>query len=77
MGAVPAVPVTRTVKGATPVLHLTERTVPLNVAVQPAGTLPALNVTVPANPLIGVTATVDVPVIVASVVIAGADRLKS
>jgi hypothetical protein len=77
LGAVPVVPVTRTLNGATPVEQLTERTAPENDAVQPAGTVPAAYVTVPANPLIGVRATVDVPATVASVVIAGADRLKS
>jgi hypothetical protein len=77
LGAVPVVPVTRTLKGATPVVQLTERTAPENDAVQPAGTVPAVNVTVPVNPLIGVTVTVEVPATVARVVIAGADRLKS
>jgi hypothetical protein len=76
-GAVPVVPVTSTVNGATPVVQLTERTAPLNEAVQPAGTVPAVNVTVPENPLIGVTVTVDVPATVASVVIAGAESEKS
>ncbi len=77
LGAVPVVPVTSTLNGATPVVQLTERTAPLNAAVQPAGTVPAVNVTVPVNPLIGVTATVEVPVTVARVVMAGADKLKS
>jgi hypothetical protein len=76
-GAVPVVPVTPTVKGATPVEQVTDRTAPLNDAVQPAGTVPAVNVTVPENPLIGVTVTVDVPATVASVVIAGAESEKS
>jgi hypothetical protein len=58
-------------------VQLAERTAPLNDAVQPAGTLPAVNVTVPPNPLIDVTVTVDVPVTVARVVIPGADREKS
>jgi len=75
--AVPVVPVTRTLKGATPVEHVTDNTAPLNMAVQPAGTAPAENVTVPVNPFMGVTVTVEVPATVASVVIAGADRLKS
>ncbi len=70
-------PVTATLKGATPVEQVTDITATLNVAVQPAGTVPAENVTVPVNPLIGVIVTVDVPAKVASVVIAGADRLKS
>jgi hypothetical protein len=56
---------------------VTANTVPLNVAVQPAGTVPAVNVTVPVNPLIAVTVTVEVPATVASVVMAGADREKS
>jgi hypothetical protein len=77
LGAVPVVPVTTTLKGATPVEQVTDNTATLNVAVQPAGTVPAENVTVPVNPLIGVIVTVDVPAKVASVVIAGADRLKS
>jgi hypothetical protein len=77
LGAVPVVPVTRTPKGATPVVQLTERTAPENDAVHPAGTVPAANVTVPVNPLIAVTLTVDVPATVANVVIAGADKLKS
>ncbi len=76
-GAVPVVPVTTTLNGATPVVQLTERTAPLNDAVQPAGTEPAVKVTVPANPLIGVTVTVEVPVTVASVVMAGAESEKS
>jgi hypothetical protein len=76
-GAVPVVPVTTTLNGATPVEHVTDNTAPENDAVQPAGTAPAVKVTVPPNPLIGVTVTVDVPVTVARVVIVGADRLKS
>jgi hypothetical protein len=77
LGAVPVVPVTTTLNGATPVVQLTERTGPLIEAVHPAGTAPAENVTVPAKPLIGVTVTVEVPETVASVVIAGADNEKS
>ncbi len=76
-GAVPVVPVTTTLKGATPVVQLTERTAPEKDPVQPTGTVPAVNVTVPAKPLIGVTATVEVPVTVASVAMAGADSEKS
>ena len=76
-GAVPVVPATSTLNGATPVVQLTERTAPLNAAAQPVGTVPAMKATVPVNPLIGVRATVDVPVTVARVVIAGADKLKS
>ncbi len=77
LGAVPVVPVTSTLNGATPVEHVTDRTAPLKEAAQPAGTVPAVNVTVPVNPLIGVTVTVDVPATVARVVIEGADKVKS
>ena len=76
-GTVPVVPVTTTVNGATPVEQVTERMVPLKDAEQPAGTVPATNVTVPPNPLIGVTVTVEVPGTVARVVMAVADREKS
>jgi hypothetical protein len=69
--------VTITLKGATPVEQVTDKTAPLNDVVQPAGTVPAENVTVPAKLLIDVTVTVEVPAKVARVVIAGADRLKS
>jgi hypothetical protein len=72
---VPVVPVTVTLNGATPVVQLTDRTAPEKDAVQPAGTVPAVNVTVPLKLLIGVTATVEVPATVARVVMAGADRL--
>jgi hypothetical protein len=71
------VPVATTLKGATPVEQVTERTTPLKDAVQPTGTVPAPKVTVPAKPLIGVTVAVDVPATVARVVMAGAERLKS
>jgi len=74
---VPVVPVTVTENGATPVEHVTDKTAPVKLALQPAGTVPALKVTVPENPLIGVTVTVDVPATVARVVIAGADKEKS
>jgi hypothetical protein len=77
LGAVPVIPVTTTLNGATPVVQLTESTAPENEAVQPAGTVPAVNVTVPVNPLIGVTVRVEVPVTVASVVMAGAESEKS
>ena len=77
MGAVPVVPVTVTLNGTTPVEHVTDNTATLKEAVQPAGTVPALNVTVPAKPLIAVTVTVELPDTVARVVIEGADRLKS
>jgi hypothetical protein len=59
------------------VVQLTDRTAALKDAVQPAGTVPAVKVTVPAKPLIGVTVTVEVPATVARVVIAGADSEKS
>ena len=77
LGAVPVVPVTRTLNGATPVAQVTDNTAPANEAAQPAGTAPAAKVTMPTNPLIGVTVTVEVPATVARVVIAGADREKS
>jgi hypothetical protein len=70
-------PVTSTLNEGTPVVQLTERTAPENDAVQPTGTVPAVKVTVPANPLIGVTVTVEVPATVARVVTAGADNEKS
>jgi hypothetical protein len=75
LGAVPVVPVATTLNGATPVEHVTDNTAPEKLAVQPAGTVPAVKVTVPAKLLIGVTATVEVPATVARVVMAGADRL--
>ena len=67
----PLVPVTGTVNGATPVAQVTDKTAPENPAVQPEGTAPAVKVTTPENPLIEVTATVEVPATVARVVIAG------
>ena len=70
-------PVTTTLKGATPVEQVTDSKAPVNNALQPLGILPAVNVTVPPNPLIGVTVTVDVPATVARVVIAGAESEKS
>jgi hypothetical protein len=77
LGAVPVVPVTVTVKGATPVEQVTDNTAPENDALQPAGTVPAVKVTAPAKPWIGVIVTVEVPATVARVVIAGADNEKS
>ena len=77
LGAVPVVPVTSTLNGATPVAQLTDRRALLNDAVQPVGTVPAVNVTVPVNPLIGETMTVEVPATVARVVMGGADSEKS
>ena len=56
---------------------MSDNTAPEKLAVQPAGTVPAENVTTPANPLIEVTVTVEVPATVARVVMAGADREKS
>jgi hypothetical protein len=68
-GAVPVVPVTGTVNEATPVAQVTDRTAPVNEAVQPEGTAPAENVTDPANPLIAVATQLAVPGTVARVVI--------
>ena len=76
-GALPVVPVTGTVNGATPLAQVTERTAPVNAAEQPEGTAPAANVTVPENALIGVTATVEMPATVARVVIWGPAIEKS
>jgi hypothetical protein len=76
-GAVPVVPVTGTLNGATPVAQLTDKTLPVNEAVQPEGTAPATRVTVPENPLIGVTVTVEVPAKVANAVIPGPAIEKS
>ena len=73
----PLVPVTVTENGATPVAHVTERTAPVKLALQPTGTVPAEKLTVPVKPLIGVIVTVEVPAMVATVVIAGADNEKS
>jgi hypothetical protein len=77
LGAAPVVPVTGTVNGATPVAQITERTLPENEAVQPAGTTPAAKVTAPENPLTGVTTTVELPATVANVVIPGPAIEKS
>jgi len=71
------VPVTGTVNGATPVAQVTDKTAPENPAVQPEGTAPAVKVTTPENPLIEVTATVEVPATVARVVIGGPAIEKS
>ncbi len=76
-GAVPVVPVTTTLNGATPVVQLTDSTAPEKLAVHPADTVPAASVTVPANPLIAVTVTVEVPATVARVMMAGAESEKS
>jgi hypothetical protein len=68
-----------TVNGATPVEHDTDtRPAVLIDCVHPAGAVDVSeNVTAPANPLIALTVTCDVPATVASVVIAGADNVKS
>ena len=76
-GAVPVVPVTGTLNGATAVAQLTERTLPVNEAVQPEGTAPAVRVTVPVNPLIGTMVQVELLVTVARVVIPGQLTEKS
>ena len=76
----PLEPVTGTAKGATPVAHVTDRTAPVNEPPQPVGKLkPELmaKATAPVNPLMGVTATVEVPATVARVVIAGPAIEKS
>jgi hypothetical protein len=81
LGAVPVVPVTATVKLAVGNgLQLTDRTAPLKDPMQPVGTAPAVKVTVPVNPLIPVTMTVEVPATPAVVrlIVAGfADSEKS
>ena len=73
------VPVTVTLNGATPVAHVTDRTAPVKLAVQPVGTAPAEKVTVPVNPPDGTTLIVAVPATVARVVIEDgvAVRVKS
>ena len=76
-GALPVVPVTGTVNGATPLAQVTDRTAPANDAVQPAGTAPAAKVTALENPLTGVTATVELPTTVARVEIEGPAIEKS
>src|SRR3989442_9037685 len=76
----PLVPVTGTVNGATPVAQVTDRTARLNDPLQPVGKVkPELivKVTAPENPLIAVTATVEVPATVARVVIGGPAIEKS
>jgi hypothetical protein len=81
LGAVPVAPVTLTVNPAAGNgLQLTDRTAPLNDAVQPAGTIPAVNVTVPVNPLTPATEMVEVPAVpaVARAIVGGlADSEKS
>jgi len=80
LGAVPVVPVMGTLNGATPVAHVTDRTVPVIDPLQPVGNVkPELTarVTVPENPLREVTTTVEEPETVARVVIAGPATEKS
>ena len=81
LGAVPVVPVTMTVNPEVGNgLHETDKTAPVKDAVQPVGTVPAVNVTVPAKPLIAVTDMVDVPAVpavVRAIVDGLADREKS
>ena len=76
-GAVPVVPVTVRLNGGSPVAQMTDKMFPLKVAVHPDGRVPAVNATWPLNPLIGVTVIVDVPGVVANVVMAGAESEKS
>jgi hypothetical protein len=72
-------PWTVTVNGATPLVQLTDSSpAVLMDCVQPTGALEVIeNVTVPVNPLIALTATCEVPAVLAVVVIAGADNVKS
>src|SRR3989449_8645560 len=68
LGAVPVVPVTGTLKGATPVAQVMERTAPLKEPLQPVGNVkPELiaKVTLPEKPLIGETAIAEGPAKVA------------
>jgi hypothetical protein len=75
----PLTPCTVTVKVGVWAEQVTEsKPVALTVAVQPAGCVEVTeNVTAPANPLIALTVTCDVPAVLAVVVIAGAERVKS
>jgi hypothetical protein len=72
-------PCTVTVNGATPVVQVTERSpAVLTDCVHPAGAAEVSEkVTVPANPLIELTVTCDVPAVLAVVVIDGAESVKS
>jgi hypothetical protein len=72
-------PWTVTVNGANPVVQVTDTSpVALTDCVQPAGAVDVSeNVTVPVNPLIALTATCEVPAVLAVVVIAGAESVKS
>ena len=68
-----------TVNGATPVVQVTDSSpVVLIDCVQPAGAVDVSEkVTVPANPLIALTLTCEVPAVFAVVVMAGAESVKS
>jgi hypothetical protein len=72
-------PCTVTVNGVMPVVHVTDNSpAVLMDCVQPAGAVEVIeNVTVPANPLIALTVTCDVPAVLAVVVTAGAESVKS
>jgi hypothetical protein len=75
----PLTPWTVTVNGATPVEHVTDSS-PLVLidCVQPAGAVDVSEkVTVPANPLIALTLTCEVPALFAVVMMAGAESVKS
>jgi hypothetical protein len=75
----PLRPCTVRVNGVTPVEQVTDTSpVVLTDCVQPVGAVDVIeNVTVPAKPLIALTVTWEVPAVLAVVVIAGADRVKS
>src|SRR5712691_11556469 len=80
LGAVPVVPVTGTVNGATPVAQVIDKVAPVNDPLQPFGKVkPALTaqVTAPEKPLIAVKVQAELPWTVARVVIAGQDGVKS
>ena len=68
-----------TVNGATPVEHDTDtRPAALADCVQPAGAVEVSEkVTAPAKPLIALTVTCEVPAVLAVVVMAGAESVKS
>jgi hypothetical protein len=72
-------PWTVTVNGVTPVVQLTVTNPAVLIdCVQPVGAVEVSEkVTVPVNPLIGLTVTCEVPAVFAVVVIAGAERVKS
>ena len=81
LGAVPVVPVTTTLNPVTGNgLQLTDKTAATNDAEQPAGTVPALNPTVPVKPLTATTEIVEVPAVpavVRGIVDGFAERVKS